>query len=229
MKNLFLIISFFITLSCNSKNPLLDANIAPKENPIEERVYFSYKSGCNVILKLINNTKAVLTIGGKTKEGTIVKNPNSKDYFDIKQNGKIVVTFLYDEEGVIILNQQYQFECEQAKGIEMSLVNDDQLVFNEFKKYSDDREFIWDDIAAMNDKAYYLEQFKCYKASTFILDKVLEKEPERVVAWLNLGDSYWGQNKKEEAQKAYEKYVTLMKKQNKDLNKIPQRVNERTK
>jgi len=229
MKNLFLIITFFITLSCNSKNPAANENMVPKENTITERVYFSYKSGCNVTLKLINNIKVVLTIGGKTKEGTIVKNPNSKDYFDVKQNGKTVVTFLYDEGGIIILNQQYQFECEQAKGIELSLVDDDELVFNEFKKYSDDREFIWNDVAAMNDKAYYLEQFKCYKTSSFILEKVLAKEPERVVAWLNLGDSYWGQNKKEEAQKAYKKYVTLMKKQNKDLNKIPQRVNERTK
>ena len=39
----------------------------------------------------------------------------------------------------------------------------------------------------------------------------------------------WGFDENEDAKKSYQKYLSLMKSQNKDLNKVPKRVYERIK
>jgi tetratricopeptide (TPR) repeat protein len=69
-----------------------------------------------------------------------------------------------------------------------------------------------------NDIGYYLEQAECYKEAIYVLSKVLEKYPDRVVAYLNIADAYWGINDTEEAGKSYRKYLELMKSQGKDLS-----------
>jgi hypothetical protein len=76
-----------------------------------------------------------------------------------------------------------------------------------------------------NDIAFFLS----YNESIYLLNKILEKYPNRVVAYLNLADSYWAINKKDLAKENYKKYVALMKSQNKDLKKIPKQVWERIK
>lgn len=45
--------------------------------------------------------------------------------------------------------------------------------------------------AKWNDIGYYLEQGRAYKMAVEILEKVVDKAPDRVVAWLNLADAYW--------------------------------------
>ncbi|SIT13434.1 hypothetical protein SAMN05421786_106139 [Chryseobacterium ureilyticum] len=79
-----------------------------------------------------------------------------------------------------------------------------------------------------NNLAYYLSE-KDDNISIYLLEQIINKFPERIVAYLNLADSYWNLGEKEKAVKNYQKYVELMKSQNKDLKKIPQRVWERTK
>lgn len=76
-----------------------------------------------------------------------------------------------------------------------------------------------------NDIAYYLQQANANEEAIFLLEKIIEKYPNRIVAYLNLADSYIGINNKEEAKQNYEKYVNLMKQNNKD-EKIPKRVLE---
>lgn len=78
-----------------------------------------------------------------------------------------------------------------------------------------------------NNLAYYLEQNKQYRESVYLLKKILEKYPVRIVAWLNYGDSLWEINEKSQAKSAYQKYMLLMQSQGKDVSKIPQRVNDR--
>lgn len=79
-----------------------------------------------------------------------------------------------------------------------------------------------------NDIAYYNSSTqKGDQSSILLLKKIVEKFPDRVVAYLNLGDSYWATDNKEYAKEAYNKYLELMKDQNKDLSKIPTRVEER--
>jgi tetratricopeptide (TPR) repeat protein len=80
-----------------------------------------------------------------------------------------------------------------------------------------------------NDMGYYLEQAKAYAAAIYLLRAVLEKYPQRIVAHLNIADAYWGNGEPEKAKKHYEEYVRLMKSQNKDMSKIPQRVYDRIK
>ncbi|WP_160136699.1 tetratricopeptide repeat protein [Chryseobacterium sp. c4a] len=81
-----------------------------------------------------------------------------------------------------------------------------------------------------NDIAYYNSYTKGGNiTSIFLLKEIIEKHPNRVVAYLNLGDSYWNADNKEKAKEAYLKYIELMKSQKKDISKIPQKVYDRTK
>lgn len=76
-----------------------------------------------------------------------------------------------------------------------------------------------------NDIAYYLQQAKANDEAIFLLEKIIEKFPNRTVAYLNLADAYDGINDKEKAKSNYKKYIELMKKSGKEA-KIPKRVLE---
>lgn len=85
---------------------------------------------------------------------------------------------------------------------------------------------ITEDIVGYNNSAYYLEQKGYFKEAVFLLSKILEVSPNRTVAYINLGDAYWGQQEYAYARKAYQKYIELMKKNGWE-RKIPQRVYDR--
>jgi uncharacterized protein (TIGR02145 family) len=80
-----------------------------------------------------------------------------------------------------------------------------------------------------NNMGYYLEQAEAYDAAIYLLNAVLEKYPQRVVAHLNIADAYWGNGERVKARKHYEEYVRLMKDQKKDISNIPQTVYDRLK
>ncbi|MBO9572418.1 MAG: tetratricopeptide repeat protein, partial [Chitinophagaceae bacterium] len=84
-------------------------------------------------------------------------------------------------------------------------------------------------VKANNDRAYQLEQAGKYQEAVDILVKVIQTDPNRVVAYLNIADAYWGLNDKTRAKENYNKYIDLMKTQQKDLSRIPKRVYDRTK
>ncbi len=81
-------------------------------------------------------------------------------------------------------------------------------------------------IVNFNDLAFYTQN---NSISLFILNKILIKYPTRVVAILNLADSYFNLGNSEKAIENYKKYIKLMKEQKKDLKKIPKYVFERIK
>ena len=81
-------------------------------------------------------------------------------------------------------------------------------------------------VTAYNNSAYYLEKKGLYPQSIMISEKIIEKFPTRTVAFINLGDAYWGLGKTEKAKEAYSEYVSQMEAQNKS-SKIPPRVLER--
>ncbi|MGK6342038.1 tetratricopeptide repeat protein [Chryseobacterium sp. DT-3] len=83
------------------------------------------------------------------------------------------------------------------------------------------------DVEVANNLAFSLEQKGVYNDSKFLLQNIISQYPNRVVAYLNLADVEWGLENKEEARKYYNLYLSLMKKQNKDLNKIPKRLYDR--
>ncbi|WP_168238236.1 tetratricopeptide repeat protein [Chryseobacterium gallinarum] len=81
-----------------------------------------------------------------------------------------------------------------------------------------------------NNLAYYLAQTKNgNQFAIIILKEIIQKYPHRTVAYLNLADSFWVAGDKEEASLNYKEYLSLMKAQKKDLNKIPRYVEERIK
>ena len=102
---------------------------------------------------------------------------------------------------------------------------------NFFIKYPEvsPENIIIDNIEEANNIAYYLEQLSVYKESIYLLKGILKKEPQRVVAWLNLADAQWGNKYNFDAKVSYQKYIELMKSQGKDLTKIPSRVYDRIK
>lgn len=77
-----------------------------------------------------------------------------------------------------------------------------------------------------NNIAYYMEQAGNYDSAIYLLTGIIEKFPDRTVAYINLGDAYWGLKKHAEAQEAYRNYVRLMRETGRE-QRIPQRVFER--
>ena len=80
----------------------------------------------------------------------------------------------------------------------------------------------------LNDIAYFLEQSGNFHEASILLEKITGKFPEHTVAYVNLGDAYWGLKDTAKAKTAYEKYIDLMKKSGKEA-KIPKRVLDRVK
>lgn len=95
----------------------------------------------------------------------------------------------------------------------------DIIVLNQYVKNIP----ITDALVKYNNIAYYLEQSKLYKQAIFLLEKIITEFPNRTVAYINLGDAYWGLNKKSKANDAYKTYVAQMKVLNKE-SKIPKQV-----
>lgn len=94
------------------------------------------------------------------------------------------------------------------------------------KKYTSQHIITKNNATKYNNIAYYLEQAGAYKEAIYLLEKIIEKFPNRTVAYINLGDAYWNDNNKEKAKKAYQTYIHQMKEQGKE-NRIPKKVLER--
>lgn len=79
-----------------------------------------------------------------------------------------------------------------------------------------------------NDLAYFFEKNKNFKSAVYILENLVRTHPDRAVAYLNLGDAYFGLKNTPKAKGAYTTYIQLMKKSGKQA-KIPKRVYDRLK
>lgn len=86
--------------------------------------------------------------------------------------------------------------------------------------------FNFQNISQYNNIAYYLQQAGANQESAYLLGKIIEKFPDRTVAYLNLGDAYYELGNKDRATKAYQIYIEQMKKKEWE-KKIPKRVLER--
>ncbi|MBT2622082.1 tetratricopeptide repeat protein [Chryseobacterium sp. ISL-6] len=80
-----------------------------------------------------------------------------------------------------------------------------------------------------NNQAFSLAQKGEHNDSKVLLVNILSQYPDRVVAYLNLADTDWALGNKEQARKNYNLYISLMQKQQKNLDKIPQRAYKRSK
>lgn len=189
-----------IIFPCASKNSSSD-NTKPLSTQKKDSIYFSFSSACNFQLNILSNNNAILSINGKNKKGTITKNKYSKGFYDFKEKNTTIITFSFEDSNIIVENQKYQFSCEGAKFIMLNKVKNDNESLNLIKNYFEETIETLDNVELINDKAYFLEKINQDKTSAYILERVIEKNPDRVVAWLNLGDVYWKLNKKELAKK----------------------------
>lgn len=148
---------------------------------------------------------------------------NQKTYEDIQSLGSDIqdnfntstpVNFLYDSQKRIFAKETYQSTPED-------------LYINYPKTAKPSLEIT--NIETANNQAYALQQIGENYSSHALLEEIIKKAPERVVTYLNLADSYWNLNDKNKAKEKYQKYVSLMKSQKKDLSKIPERVYQRSK
>ncbi len=81
-------------------------------------------------------------------------------------------------------------------------------------------------LTTYNNIAYYLQKAGANKEAAYLLEKIIEKFPDRTVAYYNLGDAYWALGEKQKAIKAYTTYIEQMC--HKGLQKkIPKMVLER--
>ncbi|RXJ84558.1 tetratricopeptide repeat protein, partial [Arcobacter sp. CECT 8985] len=78
-------------------------------------------------------------------------------------------------------------------------------------------------LAYYNNIAYYLIMKRKNYEAIYLLEKIINKYPKRVVALYNLGDAYYSNYNYDKAREYYKKYIELMKKLNKE-NKIPKKV-----
>lgn len=77
-----------------------------------------------------------------------------------------------------------------------------------------------------NDIGYYWQQAGFNHDAIWLLNKVIENDPQRMVAYLNIADAYWAEGDKATAAKNYNMYAQLMASGGKQ-QKIPGRVKER--
>ena len=77
-----------------------------------------------------------------------------------------------------------------------------------------------------NNIAYYLQKAGSNQEAVYLLEKIIEKFPKRVVAYYNLGDAYWELGDKKRAIASYTTYIEQMCNAGKD-KKIPQVVKDR--
>lgn len=85
-----------------------------------------------------------------------------------------------------------------------------------------------ENIELINNFAFYAEKYNQPIPAIIILKGVINAEPNRVVAYLNLADSYWDIKDTDAAKLNYKKYIELMNNSGRQ-NKIPSRVFERSK
>jgi len=196
-------------------------------------IYFSYDSLANIIFSISDDKKeGEFTIEGKKYVGVIKdgkynskKEFDNKNFYDFYSNGKSLLTFVIKESynRVVILNDLDNIDKAIGRAIELYPVNNPDNVNVLYKLVEDGN------IPLMNAKVYYLEQLDSFEESIYLLEKIISKSPDRVDAYLNIADAYWGNNYKEKAKEYYKKYIELIKSQGKNIDKIPSEVIERSK
>jgi tetratricopeptide (TPR) repeat protein len=80
-------------------------------------------------------------------------------------------------------------------------------------------------ISAVNNYAYYLQLQGKHQEAIPVFQKIIEIDPSRTVAYLNLADSLWATGEKSKASQSYSQYVSQCEKMH--FDGVPGRVRER--
>lgn len=148
------------------------------------------------------------------------------DTYDAYGNVKIKQTYVYVPNFIIGINSLEDIMDNTPFYIEAG-----QKWTSSFNKKNIDALISINPITAFNstiynDTAYYLQQAGANQESAYLLEKIIEKFPDRTVAYFNLGDAYYSLGDKEKATQAYQIYIDQMEKKGWE-KKIPKRVLDR--
>ncbi len=89
--------------------------------------------------------------------------------------------------------------------------------------FFDSMESIGDELK-WNDIAYYMEKQGYYQLAIDLLSEIIDENPGRVVAYLNISDCYAHKKEYDVASQFARRYIYLMKSKEHDINRIPERV-----
>ncbi len=164
---------------------------------------FSSMENYKIKLDILQDTK-IKTINFIDSFKIIEKEKFNSQYFS-----KIFSKDLEDEYNMLLSTFKAHKNNELKTYVESQIIKysdlDDSKCSpeNYMNKY-----FFEDNITYTNDIAHYLEKAGAYKESIYLLEKILEKYPNRTVAYINLGDAYLGDKQKDKAIEAYKIYRT---------------------
>lgn len=94
------------------------------------------------------------------------------------------------------------------------------------ESYIADKYLFSNNIRWTNDLGFLFEQAGYYREAVALLEAVVAEDPQRIVAYLNLGDSYWAMGRRDKAILMYQKYSALKSDQGRP-REVPPRVAER--
>jgi tetratricopeptide (TPR) repeat protein len=185
----------------------------------------------NILTIIEINTFGLCALGSNFLGNYSKVSPKNIEKFEKKLAS--LLELLSSEEKKFLLNSRYSLKelykksLQEYKQKKYSLAKE-ELSNNGIHLYLNLYALSEQTLSIYNDLAYFLEKAKAYKESAFLLEKIIEKFPNRTVAYYNLGDAYWGLNDKIKAKQAYQTYIKQMKESGKE-KKIPQVVLERVK
>lgn len=85
-----------------------------------------------------------------------------------------------------------------------------------------------ENVELVNNFAFYAKKYGQPVPAIIMLNGVIDKQPDRIVAYYNLADAYWDIKDFSNAKNKYKKYIELMKMAGKE-NKIPAKAFDRSK
>ncbi|MBU3915894.1 tetratricopeptide repeat protein [bacterium] len=189
----------------------------------DDEIYFNLKK--QEIEKVRGNFAGVKSIFYRDEPNKL--GPPDESTYDNKSKITFIVKYFITKTAKKDFNIQYERTLKKFKKKDMkkagrySLDALDDYYLNHYPIQEDN-------VDKYNDFGFFLEQSGRYKEAIDLLQKVVKAFPNRTVAYINLGDSYFGANNIEQAKQAYQKYVDLIKKTGKQ-KKIPKRVYNRLK
>jgi len=110
-----------------------------------------------------------------------------------------------------------QIEAQAKEGLHFKMIVLNALVYEKLYRYDED-------IAPLNNIAYYFYQHKFYNEAIYLLEKIVTYKTKRAVAHLNLADAYWAVGLKMKAKAHYATYKRLQEESHK---KVLKRANKR--
>ncbi|CAA0148843.1 tetratricopeptide repeat protein [Tenacibaculum maritimum] len=215
-----------VKLQCNSDETFQVIFSEKLGNSYQNTIHHFRKSAhsifnLNTIYIQISNRDKVTLLYTEIKP---VKISNYNASIPMESEYKKIYTFSGFQENKTPSIDDFFQKIEVHKGEKNTLKN----ISNEFVL-----DFLLENIAIdknnlskYNNIAYYLEQSGLYTEAIYLLERIIKQYPNRTVAYINLGDSYWGVGSFEKAKKTYQIYVKQMQKKGKEVI-IPKRVLER--